>query len=46
MSLDDWNDFMIDRMYYGSISDCQKDSGAENPENHLTRDSADSETNA
>ena len=46
MSLDDFNDFMIEKMYYGSIADCQKESGAENPENHLTRDSADSETNA
>lgn len=31
-------------MYYGSITDLQKDSGAENPENHLTRDTADSES--
>lgn len=44
LSLDDFNEFMISKMYYGSITDLQKDSGAENPENHLTRDSSDSET--
>ena len=44
MDLDDWNDFIIDKMYYGSVADCQKDSSPENPENHLTRDDADSET--
>ncbi len=43
-SLEDWTTFMIDRMYFGSITECQKDSGAENPDNHLTRDTADSET--
>lgn len=31
-------------MYYGSITDLQKDQGAENPDNHIIRDTADSET--
>lgn len=44
LDLDAFNEYMISRMYYGSITDLQKDSGAENPENHLTRDTADSET--
>ncbi len=45
LPLDKWNDFMIGNMYFGSVKDLQKDSGAENPENHLIRDTADSETN-
>ena len=45
MPLDDFNDFIIEKMYYGSIADCQKESGAENPESNLTRDDADTETN-
>lgn len=45
MSLEKWTDYLISRMYYGSITDCQKDSGAENPDNHLVRDTTDSETN-
>ena len=44
MELDDFNDFMIDHMYYGSIVDAQKDQDPENPDNHVTRDSADSES--
>lgn len=44
LALDKWTDYLISRMYYGSITDLQKDSGAENPENHLTRDTADSES--
>lgn len=44
MTLDNWTKYMISRMYYGSVTDLQKASGAENPENHLTRDTADSET--
>lgn len=44
LALDKWNDYLISRMYYGSITDLQKDSGAENPDNHIIRDTADSET--
>jgi hypothetical protein len=44
LALDKWNDYVISRMYYGSITDLQKDSGAENPDNHIIRDTADSET--
>lgn len=44
LDLEAWTEYMISRMYFGSITDLQKDSGAENPENHLTRDTADSET--
>jgi hypothetical protein len=44
LPLDKWNDFIISKMYYGSITDLQKDSGAENPDNHIIRDTADSET--
>lgn len=44
LDLDKFNEYIVSRMYYGDIVDLQKDSGAENPENHLTRDTADSET--
>jgi len=44
LSLEDFNEYIISKMYYGSVTDLQKDSGAENPENHLTRDSSDSES--
>ena len=44
LPLDKWTDYLIGKMYYGSITDLQKDSGAANPENHLTRDTADSES--
>ncbi len=44
LGLDKWNDYLISRMYYGSITDLQKDSGAENPDNHIIRDTSDSET--
>lgn len=44
LPLDKWNEFIISKMYYGSITDLQKDSGAENPDNHIVRDTADSET--
>ncbi len=44
MDIDEWTNYMISKMYYGSITDLQKESGAENPENHLTRDAADSES--
>ena len=44
LALDKWNDYLISRMYYGSITDLQKDSGAENPDNHIIRDTSDSET--
>jgi hypothetical protein len=44
LALEKWNDYLISRMYYGSITDLQKDSGAENPDNHIIRDTADSET--
>ena len=40
MSLDDWNEFVIGRMYFGSIGDL----ATENPDNHLVRDTADSES--
>ncbi len=38
-----WQKFMISKMYYGSITDLQKDSGAEDPEHHLTRDGSETE---
>jgi hypothetical protein len=44
LPLDKWSEFIISKMYYGSITDLQKDSGAENPDNHIIRDTADSET--
>ncbi len=44
LALDKFNEYVVSRMYYGDIPDLQKDSGAENPENHLTRDTADSES--
>lgn len=44
LALEKWNDYIISRLYYGSITDLQKDSGAENPDNHIIRDTADSET--
>lgn len=44
LDLDKFNEYIVSRMYYGDIPDLQKDSGAENPENHLTRDTADSES--
>jgi hypothetical protein len=44
LPLDKWSEFIISKMYYGSITDLQKDSGAENPDNHIVRDTADSET--
>jgi len=44
LDLEKFNEYVISRMYYGDIVDLQKDSGAENPENHLTRDTADSES--
>lgn len=44
LPLDKWSEFIISKMYYGSITDVQKDAGAENPDNHIIRDTADSET--
>lgn len=45
MPLDDFNEYFLDRMYYGSISDAQKDEDPENPDNHMTRDTAGDESN-
>jgi len=42
MTFDDWKLFMIKKMYYGSITDLQAESGAEDPEHHLTIDAGDS----
>lgn len=39
LALDDWNEYIIDRMYFGNIGDLD----SENPDNHLTRETADSE---
>jgi hypothetical protein len=44
LPLDKWSEFIISKMYYGTITELQKDSGAENPDNHIIRDTADSET--
>lgn len=40
MTLEDWSEFLIGRMYFGNIGDLD----SENPDNHLTRDTADSES--
>lgn len=45
MPLEEFNEYFMDRMYYGSIADAQKVDEAENPDNYMTRDSADSESN-
>ena len=45
MSLEDFNEFVMDRLYYGSIAEAQKENDPENPDNFMTRDSADSESN-
>ena len=45
MPLEEFNEYFMDRMYYGSIADAQKVDEAENPDNYMTRDSAYSESN-
>jgi hypothetical protein len=42
MDFDDWADYLISRMYYGSVTDLQKSSGAANPENYLVRSGTES----